>query len=90
MSLDSWVTVLNAMPMATLSVELTLGCTGAREPGQAGQAVTHAAAITDLVTGTNTGKSDGGKTCAKAFVHCGILKPVKATGRPKAGKDYAG
>ena len=28
--------------------------------------------------GTNTGKSDGGKTCAKAFVHCGILKPVKA------------
>ena len=34
---------------------------------------------TDLSdAGTNTGKSDGGKTCAKAFVHCGILKPVKA------------
>ena len=30
------------------------------------------------LAGTNTGKSDGGKTCAKAFVHCGILKPVKA------------
>ena len=44
----------------------------------------------DADAGTNTGKSDGGKTCAKAFVHCGILKPVKATGRPKAGKDYAG
>ena len=32
----------------------------------------------DADAGTNTGKSDGGKTCAKAFVHCGILKPVKA------------
>ena len=29
-------------------------------------------------SGDITGKSDGGKTCAKAFVHCGILKPVKA------------
>ena len=32
--------------------------------------------------GIITGKSDGGKTCAKAFVHCGILKPVKASQVP--------
>ena len=36
----------------------------------------------DADAGTNTGKSDGGKTCAKAFVHCGILKPVKASQVP--------
>jgi hypothetical protein len=36
------------------------------------------AAAVDRLSLPNTGKSDGGKTCAKAFVHCGILKPVKA------------
>ena len=34
----------------------------------------------DADAGSNTGKSDGGKTCAKAFVHCGILNTIlKAT-----------